>query len=701
MTVELRMTMMAETRTCPKCGAQLAENAPAGICPTCLMQAGLASEPDAGSNPEMKPPTRTTGFVPPEPEELAKHFPQLEIIELLGKGGMGAVYKARQPGLDRVVAVKILPPEIGHDPAFAERFTREARALARLTHNHIVSVYDFGQTDGLFFIIMEYVDGVNLRHAIQSGGLLPAEALAIVPQICEALQFAHDEGIVHRDIKPENILIDKRGRVKIADFGLAKLLGQDAGDHSLTATHQVMGTLRYMAPEQMQGSREVDHRADIYSLGVVFYELLTGELPMGKFAPPSKRVQVDVRLDEIVLRALEQEPEQRYQHASEVKTAVEVVSGSLTAKDVAAPESREIDEAITGWAVLRQSFLVLLSIAGTLTLFMPWTLVTFGQTFPDGGGSFVQLAAEGVYHWFPVFGALLAAALLFVTLLSIGRSRHPLRAILAIAAGLALTSMSLFTIAAKPLTVHPESYIDMVTTMDGWSSHGRKGASALAELVRLSQTTDHWTPGKRHVTIHAEPFVGSWIALGAGLLLLLLGTWEFTSVVSASLERMAVAPLQAASEPAQAMRLTGMVGPVALLIVFLFNMVDLFINGGGQVEQWSLLRTLLIWAFALHLFHTCFITPWILFGANRLRTLSSPGAVRAASILAMLPLSFSAFVGIPAGLWSLFVLRGGVAGVESSRPQALASQGENTGTDSVSSPRAGLLAIAESELRGA
>jgi hypothetical protein len=173
---------------------------------------------------------------------------------------------------------------------------------------------------------MEYVDGVNLRQAIRSGGTSPQQALAIVPQICDALQFAHDEGIVHRDIKPENILVDKRGRVKIADFGLAKLLGQAPSDVSLTGTQQVMGTLRYMAPEQMEGSKAVDHRADIYSLGVVFYELLTGEVPVGRFAPPSKKVQIDVRLDEVVLRALEEKPEQRYQHASEVKTAVENVT---------------------------------------------------------------------------------------------------------------------------------------------------------------------------------------------------------------------------------------------------------------------------------------------------------------------------------------------------------------------------------------
>src|SRR5712692_9194174 len=132
---------------------------------------------------------------------------------------MGAVYKARQPGLDRLVALKILPPDAGRDPAFAERFTREARALAKLNHPNIVGVYDFGQTDGQYYLIMEFVDGLNLRQVLRAGELKPQEALRIVPQICEALQFAHDEGIVHRDIKPENILLDKKGRVKIADFG--------------------------------------------------------------------------------------------------------------------------------------------------------------------------------------------------------------------------------------------------------------------------------------------------------------------------------------------------------------------------------------------------------------------------------------------------------------------------------------------------
>ncbi len=178
--------------------------------------------------------------------------------------------------------------------------------------------------NGLPFFIMEFVDGLNLRQLERSGKLAPVEALKIIPQICEALQFAHDEGIVHRDIKPENILIDKKGRVKIADFGIAKIMGQEP-DIAITETRHALGTPHYMAPEQVEKPQTVDHRADIFSLGVVFYEMLTGDLPLGKFAPPSRKVEVDVRLDEVVLRALQKEPEHRYQHASHVKTAVETI----------------------------------------------------------------------------------------------------------------------------------------------------------------------------------------------------------------------------------------------------------------------------------------------------------------------------------------------------------------------------------------
>jgi len=320
---------MNQAANCPNCGAALPTDAPAGLCPKCLVAAGLGRD-EASQSPldPTSPSPAASRFDPPPVEHLARLFPQLEILELLGAGGMGAVYKARQKGLDRLVAVKILPPEVGQDPAFAERFTREARAMARLSHPNIVAVHDFGQTDGLFYFIMEYIDGANLRQAIEAGHIEPEAALAIVPQICDALQYAHDEGIVHRDVKPENVLLNAKGRVKITDFGLAKLLKLEPTDLSLTNTQQVMGTPRYMAPEQMTATHNVDHRADIYSLGVVFYELLTGEVPLGRFQPPSKRVHVDVRLDEIVLRTLEREPAQRYQRASELKTDVETVASN-------------------------------------------------------------------------------------------------------------------------------------------------------------------------------------------------------------------------------------------------------------------------------------------------------------------------------------------------------------------------------------
>ena len=271
---------------------------------------------------------RTGAFVPPTVGRLSELFPSLEIIELLGAGGMGAVYKARQEGLDRLVALKVLPEEFAHDVKFALRFTREARTLAKLNHPNIVSVFEFGKVEDTFYFLMEFVDGPTLRDVVRGGQLSPEHALAIVPHLCDALQFAHDKGVIHRDIKPENILMAKDGSVKIADFGLSRILGSDNQQTELTGTHQIMGTPRYMAPEQLEGSRSVDHRADIYSLGVVFYEMLTGELPIGRFAAPSQKVEIDVRLDEVVLRTLEKEPQRRYQHASQIKSDMQTIAST-------------------------------------------------------------------------------------------------------------------------------------------------------------------------------------------------------------------------------------------------------------------------------------------------------------------------------------------------------------------------------------
>ena len=333
---------------CPTCGAALDAEGVSG-CPRCLMLAAM--QPTAHPEGAERTPS-------PSLAAVSAAFPQLEVLELIGQGGMGCVFKARQPQLNRFVALKILPEALSRDAAFAARFTREAQALAALSHPNIVTIHDFGQArsgdaeaaaPGLFYLLMEFVDGVNLRQALSGGHFTPEQALAIVPPLCDALQFAHERGIVHRDIKPENLLLDKAGRIKIADFGVARMLAASGAANSpppapgaatnspaenppppsfVTADNAISGTPGYMAPEQKATPQKVDSRADIYSLGVVFYEMLTGELPADKLQPPSRKVQIDVRLDEIVLRALEKTPELRYQTAAELRTHVETMVGT-------------------------------------------------------------------------------------------------------------------------------------------------------------------------------------------------------------------------------------------------------------------------------------------------------------------------------------------------------------------------------------
>jgi predicted Ser/Thr protein kinase len=317
---------MTSNTTCPRCGEPFdpSQN-PGGLCPACLLARGLESEP---GNDSGGPEGPAGGAPAPSPEELAPHFPNLVIEDPIGRGGMGSVYRARQVELDRTVALKIVPIRPEHGPAFTERFRREARALATLNHPGIVQVYDSGQAGEWIYFVMEHVDGVNLRQILSQERADPDRALSIVNQVCDSLRYAHDQGVVHRDIKPENILINQAGTVKLVDFGLARLLGTAQPEVTLTLTGQAMGTPHYMAPEQWKSPQDVDHRADIYSLGVVFYELLTGELPIGRFEPPSHAVQVDVRLDEVVLKTLKTKPEHRYQHTSEVKSDLEQVGNS-------------------------------------------------------------------------------------------------------------------------------------------------------------------------------------------------------------------------------------------------------------------------------------------------------------------------------------------------------------------------------------
>src|SRR5712671_5743765 len=254
--------MSNDRKFCPQCGAAIPAEAPQGLCPKCLA-AGLASPTEPGTGPH------GTKILQPAPalDTVRAAFPQLDVLELIGRGGMGVVYKARQKSLDRLVALKLLAPERVTDAKFAQRFTHEAQALAALNHPSIVTIHDFGQAGGFYFLLMEFVDGVNLRQAMKAGRFTPEQALAVVPPVCEALQYAHEHGIVHRDIKPENLLLDREGRVKIADFGIAKMLGADGGplprpsgtlsppggegrgEGDSATLHSAAGTPQYMAPE--------------------------------------------------------------------------------------------------------------------------------------------------------------------------------------------------------------------------------------------------------------------------------------------------------------------------------------------------------------------------------------------------------------------------------------------------------------------
>lgn len=264
---------------------------------------------------------RLRAWLPPEPEEIAPLFPQFEILEIIGRGGMGAVYRARQPALDRLVGIKLLPVEAAADPGFAERFRNEARILARLGHPHIIAIHETGQTTaGHLFIVMEFISGQDLAELLAKGPLPVGRALGIARAVCAALEFAHQHGIVHRDIKPANVLIANDGTVKVADFGIARMRA-DARETRLTFTGLAIGTPDYMAPEQRHGG-EVDGRADLFSLGVLLYEMLTGELPRGAWQPPSHKAPGSAQLDVVVEKAMQSDPARRPQTAAELRAGL-------------------------------------------------------------------------------------------------------------------------------------------------------------------------------------------------------------------------------------------------------------------------------------------------------------------------------------------------------------------------------------------
>jgi serine/threonine protein kinase len=270
-------------------------------------------------------------WIPPSPAKLQETLSGYDILSIIGRGGMGAVYMGRQRSLERPVAIKILAGTLAvaeGDHSFAERFKNEARAMAKLSHPGIVSIFDFGETpDGLLYIVMEYINGTDVSRMIAAEGRLHSEhAMAITAHVCDALAYAHSEGIVHRDIKPANIMVGYNGVVKVADFGLAKVRMPDGQSAGLTLSGMAMGTVHFIAPEAIAGEIVVDHRADLYAVGATLYQMLTGKLPHGLFELPSMQVPgLDPRYDKIIAQAMRENREERYQNAEALRSDLNAI----------------------------------------------------------------------------------------------------------------------------------------------------------------------------------------------------------------------------------------------------------------------------------------------------------------------------------------------------------------------------------------
>jgi len=323
-----------------------------------------------------------------------------EILSVLGQGGMGAVYKARDRELDRLIALKVIRPELATDPAILQRFKQELILSRNITHKNVVRIYDLGEAEGIRFISMEYVDGEDLRTLLRrTGKFSPKEAIAVVEQVCRALDSAHSEGVIHRDLKPQNIVRDKNGRIVVMDFGLARSLG-DAG---MTQTGAIVGTLEYMSPEQALGST-LDQRSDIFSVGLIFYELLTGKAPYEAdtaIASLMKRTREDARsasdvdasvpksLSAIVGRCLEREPANRYHSAVELLQQLATweadpnISAETLSKMIAHPIVRpsrfSLDLPGKSWMWISGAVLAIV-----LAIFAGRTLLNRPRTSPPG-----------------------------------------------------------------------------------------------------------------------------------------------------------------------------------------------------------------------------------------------------------------------------------------------------------------------------
>lgn len=251
---------------------------------------------------------------------------------------MGTYYQARHPKLDRLSALKILPVNPDIDAELIENFKKEAMAMARLRHTNIIGVYEFMETESTLYLVMEFVKGDILERLINTRSFDLSEILAMITQVCAALNHAHASGVIHRDLRPGNTMLDQSGIIKVGDFGLARLMGEELFRRKMTANNLEMGTLDYVAPEQLEPGHPVDHRADIYSLGMMIYKLLTRILPRGTFVEPSKLVpNLDPRVDNLVIRCLQRNPTNRYQNIAEVWAEVNHLHQTLAPTTKSSP----------------------------------------------------------------------------------------------------------------------------------------------------------------------------------------------------------------------------------------------------------------------------------------------------------------------------------------------------------------------------
>jgi serine/threonine protein kinase/tetratricopeptide (TPR) repeat protein len=303
-----------------------------------------------------------------------------EILGVLGQGGMGAVYKARDRELDRLIALKVIRPELATDPAILQRFKQELILARNITHKNVIRIFDLGEAEGIRFISMEYLDGEDLRTLLrQKGKFQPQEAIGVIEQVCRALDSAHAEGVIHRDLKPQNIMQDKNGRIVVMDFGLARSLGESG----MTQTGAIVGTIEYMSPEQALGAT-LDQRSDIFSVGLIFYELLTGKAPYEAdtaIASLMKRTREEARsasevdstipksLSAIVSRCLEREPQNRYHSVVELlqqlttweanpNITAEALSGMI-AHPIVRPSRFSLNLPGKGWMWITAAILVI------------------------------------------------------------------------------------------------------------------------------------------------------------------------------------------------------------------------------------------------------------------------------------------------------------------------------------------------------